>query len=86
VILGVVVVLLLPLMGIPAITAQAVGPLPAVSGLSSNKLQQDTLIYDRHGQLLADVGKEGNHRIVVPLNYVSPWVVKATLATEDRTF
>src|SRR5438132_10995404 len=73
-------------MGIPAITAQAVGPLPAVSGLSSNKLQQDTLIYDRHGQLLADVGKEGNHRIVVPLNYVSPWVVKATLATEDRTF
>ena len=86
VILGVMVVLLVPLMGIPAITAQAVGPLPAVSGLSSNKLQQDTLIYDRHGQLLADVGKEGNHRIVVPLNYVSPWVVKATLATEDRTF
>jgi membrane peptidoglycan carboxypeptidase len=86
VILGLVVVLLIPLMGIPAVTAQAVGPLPAVSGLSSNKLQQDTLIYDRHGTLLADVGKEGNHRIVVPLNYVSPWVTKATLATEDRTF
>ena len=73
-------------MGIPVITAQAVGPLPAVSGLASNKMEQDTLIYDRHGTLLADVGKEGNHRIVVPLNYVSPWVVKATLATEDRTF
>src|SRR5439155_12479853 len=38
VILAVLVLLLLPLLGIPAITAQAVGPLPAVSGLSSNKL------------------------------------------------
>jgi len=73
-------------MAIPAVTAQAVGPLPAISGLSTNTLQQDTLIYDRHGTLLADVGKEGNHRIVVPLNYINPWVVKATLATEDRTF
>jgi len=80
------VVLLVPLMGIPAVTAQAVGPLPAVSGLASNKMDQDTLIYDRHGTLLADVGKQGNHRIVVPLNYISPWVAKATLATEDRTF
>jgi membrane peptidoglycan carboxypeptidase len=86
VILGLIVVLLLPVLGIPAVTAQAVGPLPAVSGLASNKMEQDTLIYDRHGNLLADVGKEGNHRIVVPLNYISPWVVKATLATEDRTF
>ncbi|TMB65598.1 MAG: penicillin-binding protein, partial [Chloroflexi bacterium] len=80
------VVFLLPLLGIPAITAQAVGTLPAVSGLASNKMEQDTLIYDRHGTLLADIGKAGDHRIVVPLNYVSPWVVKATLATEDRTF
>jgi membrane peptidoglycan carboxypeptidase len=80
------VVFLLPLLGIPAITAQAVGTLPAVSGLASNKMQQDTLIYDRHGTLLADIGKAGDHRIVVPLNYISPWVVKATVATEDRTF
>jgi membrane peptidoglycan carboxypeptidase len=86
IILGLIVVFLLPLMGIPAITAQAVGPLPAVSGLASNKINQDTLIYDRHGTLLADIGKYGDHRIVVPLNYISPWVVKATLATEDRTF
>jgi len=85
-ILGLLVVFVLPLLGIPAITAQAVGTLPAVSGLASNKMEQDTLIYDRHGTLLADIGKAGDHRIVVPLNYISPWVVKATLATEDRTF
>jgi membrane peptidoglycan carboxypeptidase len=85
-ILGLIVVFLLPLMGIPAITAQAVGPLPSVNNFSTTNLQQDTLIYDRHGALLADIGKAGDHRIVVPLNYISPWVVKATLATEDRTF
>src|SRR3979411_877255 len=36
--------------------------------------------------VMAAVGKACDHRIVVPLNYISPWVVKATLATEDRTF
>ncbi len=81
-----IVALILPVMGIPALAAGAVGPLPAVSGLSSNNLEQDTLIYDRHGTLLADIGKAGDHRIVVPLSYISPLVVKATLATEDRTF
>jgi 1A family penicillin-binding protein len=85
-ILGLTIVILIPLMGVPAVTAQAVGPLPAVSGLSSNRLQQDTLIYDRHGTLLADIGKSGDHRIVVPLNYINNWVKQATLATEDRTF
>jgi membrane peptidoglycan carboxypeptidase len=79
-------VLLIPAAGIPAVTAQAVGPLPAVSNLAYSGLQQDTLIYDRHGTLLADIGKQGDHRIVVPLSYVSPWIIKATLATEDRSF
>jgi membrane peptidoglycan carboxypeptidase len=74
------------MLAIPAVTAQAVGPLPAVSNLAYSGLQQDTLIYDRHGTLLADIGKQGDHRIVVPLSYVSPWVLKATLATEDRSF
>src|SRR5256886_3969890 len=49
-------------------------------------MYRDTLFYDVDGTLLADIDKAGDHRIVVPLNYISPWVVKATLATEDRTF
>jgi len=85
-ILGLLVLLLIPVLAVPAVTAQAVGPLPSVSNIVYGNLQQDTLIYDRHGTLLADIGKQGDHRIVVPLNYVSPWVMKATLATEDRTF
>ena len=80
------VLLVIPVLAVPAVTAQAVGPLPSVSNIVYGNLQQDTLIYDRHGTLLADIGKHGDHRIVVPLSYVSPWVMKATLATEDRTF
>ncbi|TME48209.1 MAG: penicillin-binding protein [Chloroflexi bacterium] len=85
-ILGLMVLLVIPVLAVPAVTAQAVGPLPSVSNIVYGNLQQDTLIYDRHGTLLADIGKQGDHRIVVPLSYVSPWVMKATLATEDRTF
>ncbi|HYM97925.1 MAG TPA: transglycosylase domain-containing protein, partial [Candidatus Sulfotelmatobacter sp.] len=81
-----VVLFLLPVMAIPAVAAQTVGPLPQVGGLSSSNLDQDTLIYDRHGTLLADIGRAGDHRIVVPLSYVSPFLAKATLAIEDRTF
>jgi membrane peptidoglycan carboxypeptidase len=80
------ILFLLPLMAIPAVAAQSVGTLPAVSGLSSSNLNQDTLIYDRHGALLADIGRAGDHRIVVPLSYISPNLEKATLAIEDRTF
>src|SRR5438309_952249 len=84
--LAFVTLFLIPLMAIPAVAASTVGPLPAVDGLSSSGMEQDTLIYDRNGGLLADIGKQGDHRIVVPLSYISPWLVKATLATEDRTF
>jgi len=81
-----VILFLLPVMAIPAVAAQTVGPLPGVGGLSSNNLDQDTLIFDRHGTLLADIGRAGDHRIVVPLSYMSPYLEKATLAIEDRTF
>jgi membrane peptidoglycan carboxypeptidase len=85
-ILGLTLTLLFPLAGVPALTAQAVGPLPQVNSEQYSKVQQDTLIYDRHGTLLADIGYQGNHRIIVPLNTISPLMIKATLATEDRTF
>ncbi len=76
----------LPLVAVPAIAAQTVGDLPSVKGLSSTALAQDMLIYDRHGILLADIGKAGDRRIVVPLSYVSPNVINATIAVEDHSF
>ena len=85
-IVGFLVIITLPLLTIPALAAQTVGDLPAVTGLSSSGLPQDMLIYDRNGNLLADVGDQGDHRIVVPLSYISPNVINATIAIEDHTF
>ena len=85
-IVGFLVLITLPLLTVPALAAQTVGDLPAVTGLSSSALPQDMLIYDRHGNLLADVGEQGDHRIVVPLSYVSPNVINATIAIEDHSF
>jgi 1A family penicillin-binding protein len=85
-IVGFLVLITLPLVTVPALAAQTVGDLPSVTGLSSSSLPQDMLIYDRHGTLLADIGDQGDHRIVVPLNYISPNVINATIAVEDHTF
>ncbi|HYM48938.1 MAG TPA: transglycosylase domain-containing protein [Candidatus Limnocylindrales bacterium] len=83
---GLTVVTLLVMLTVPAVAAGSVGPLPAVTGLSTSNLNQDTLIYDRHGTLLADIGLSGDHRIVVPLNYISPYLIRATIDVEDHTF
>jgi membrane peptidoglycan carboxypeptidase len=86
VIVGFLVAITLPLLTLPALAAQTVGDLPAVTGRTSSGLPQDMLIYDRHGTLLADIGDQGDHRIVVPLSYISPNVINATIAVEDHTF
>src|SRR3989440_5836213 len=86
ILLTLLVIFALPLMAIPAIAAESVGDLPAVDGLSSSGLQQDMLIFDRHGTLIDDIGDHGDHRIVVPLTYMSPNIRQATVANEDRTF
>src|SRR5947208_5055689 len=79
-------ILALPLMVIPAFAAESVGNLPAVDGLSATGLNQDMLIFDRHGTLIDDIGDHGDHRIVVPLHSMSPFVKQATIAIEDKTF
>src|SRR2546423_2337327 len=75
-----------PLMAVPAIAPESVGHLPAIDGLSSSGLPQDMLIFDRHGTLIDDIGDHGDHRIVVPLSYMSPFVRQASIAIEDKTF
>ena len=85
-ILVAVLLLALPLMVIPAFAAESVGNLPAVDGLSASGLNQDMLIFDRHGTLIDDIGDHGDHRIVVPLKSMSGFLKRATIAIEDRTF
>ena len=54
------VVFALPLMAIPAVAAETVGSLPAVDGLTASGLHQDMLIFDRHGNLIADISDHGD--------------------------
>ena len=85
-ILSALLIFALPLMAVPAIAAESVGSLPAVDGLSSSGFKQDMLIFDRHGTLIDDIGDHGDHRIVVPLKSMSPYIRQATIAIEDKTF
>src|SRR5437667_10018190 len=70
VLIGMIATLTLPLMTVPAIAAQTVGDLPSVLGLSSASLPQDMLIYDRRGNLLADVGDQGDPPVLLPLSHI----------------
>jgi len=65
--------------------------LPNVRNLDASQFMGDTTILDRNGQLIADVGiqgdgQQGNRRVTVGLDQISPKIVQATVAVEDRTF
>ncbi|HZK75212.1 MAG TPA: transglycosylase domain-containing protein, partial [Clostridia bacterium] len=60
--------------------------LPSISGLDSAVFAGDTIITDKHGVILADVGNHGDHRLAVKLNAIAPVVIQATVAIEDRGF
>ncbi len=60
--------------------------LPSIQGLDSAAFAGDTIITDRNGVLLADVGNHGDHRLAVKLKDVSPIMVQATIAIEDKGF
>jgi membrane peptidoglycan carboxypeptidase len=46
----------------------------------------DSLVYDRAGNLIADVHRPGETRIPVPLAAIDPDVQRAIVAIEDRNF
>src|SRR5713226_7169873 len=54
--------------------------LPSIQGLDSAAFAGDTLITDRKGAVLADVGNHGDHRLAVKLKDISP------VAIQDKGF
>ena len=85
--LAVVIVLLIVGAGTVDVYAeQFFSTLPSIKGLDAANLAGDTFVYDRNGTLLADLGDQGNHRQVLKLKDISPWVPKATISIEDRNF
>jgi membrane peptidoglycan carboxypeptidase len=60
--------------------------LPSIQGLDSASFAGDTVITDRNGNLLADVGNHGDRRLSVKLKDVAPVMINATVSIEDRGF
>lgn len=56
-----------------------------VKNLGERRQRVSTTILDRHGEVLYRVYEDEN-RIVIPLNEVSPYLQKATVAIEDQSF
>jgi membrane peptidoglycan carboxypeptidase len=52
----------------------------------AKQLFADTVVDDRNGQLLAMLHPPGDSRLPVPLDQVSPTLVTATVAVEDKDF
>ncbi|MBO0838336.1 MAG: hypothetical protein J2P28_22850, partial [Actinobacteria bacterium] len=57
---------------VSAYVAQMSNNLPSIKGLNAAAFHGDTLIYDRNGVLLADVGNGGDHRQYVKFDQISP--------------
>ena len=61
--------------------------LPSIRGLDNASFAGDTIITDRNGKQLADVGYHtGDHRLSVPLKNIAPTMIQATVAIEDKGF
>jgi len=58
---------------------------PPPDKLTNRKIEQSTKIYDRNGVLLYDVYQDED-RTVISFDKVSPYLINATLATEDADF
>lgn len=58
--------------------------LPGAGALGQYRPPQKTRLYSRDGQLLLEVFRE--NREVLPLEKISPYLIQATIALEDRRF
>ncbi|HEY0408861.1 MAG TPA: transglycosylase domain-containing protein, partial [Candidatus Dormibacteraeota bacterium] len=52
----------------------------------SRRLPADSVVLDRHGQLIAVLHARGERRVPVALAQISPELRRATVAVEDRNF
>jgi len=63
--------------------------LPLINGIAQHSLFQTTRIYDRNGHLLYELydhQQDRGRRTYINYSDISPYLVNATVATEDHTF
>ena len=77
---------LLLAIGVNVYAVSFLDSLPSVDGLDSSQFSGDTIILDRNGKQLADWNPHGDSRLNVRLDQVSPKLVQATVAVEDKNF
>ena len=58
----------------------------SLSSLEPFSLGENSFIYASDGSRLGAIPAEGRNRQKVPWSRISPWVVKATVAIEDRRY
>lgn len=71
--------------GVSIIWAMVV-PMPSINNFQSRAVAQSTKIYDRTGDIMLYDVHGSVRRTVVPLEEISPYIQKATVAIEDATF
>ncbi|MBD3165766.1 PBP1A family penicillin-binding protein [bacterium] len=71
-------------MGITAFLAPMADELPNLEQLETYEPRLISKVYGRNGELLKELFTE--RRVQVPLDSISPYVIEAALATEDRNF
>ncbi len=69
-----------------AILWAALVPIPSISNFESRAVAQSTKIYDRTGQIVLYDVHGTVRRTSVPLEEISPYIQKATIAIEDASF
>jgi membrane peptidoglycan carboxypeptidase len=83
---GMVAVVLVISFAVDAYAQSFFDSLPSIQGLDSAAFAGDTVITDRNGILLGDVGNHGDHRLAVRLADIAPVMIQATVAIEDKGF
>ncbi len=69
-----------------AIIWATVTPIPAINQFENRKVAESTKIYDRTGNVVLYDVHGTMRRTAVPLEQISPYIQKATIAIEDTTF
>ena len=83
----VLLVLSLALGVIGYVTIAATLPSPGELANQATQLFTSSQIYDRNGNLLYELtDPQAGRRTVVPFDKISPWLIKATIDTEDPRF
>ncbi len=61
-------------------------PIPAINSFENRQVAESTKIYDRTGNIVLYDVHGSVRRTAVPLEEISPYIQKATIAIEDATF